>query len=298
MRGQIVPALTDYPAPPAQAVDHGELLCRLEAMQAEVDALREQTEAGDRAARAVDRELRLASRLQRDFLPKRLPEVGRVRFGRLYHPAGHVSGDTYDVRRLDEHNVGLYLADAVGHGLPAALLAMFLHNALRTKRIGRGGRYGLVPPGEAVRELNESLAGQDLDDATFATAVYARVDAESGRVDFASAGHPAPLLLRGTGEATEVSEVAGDGALLGVLADEEYADVTVDLSPGDRMIFYTDGVETAFVRPGEVPDFAAWRSAVESRRHLPADALLSELWEIIGRSQPTDDVTIVTLELR
>jgi len=86
-------------------------------------------------AEELDEEIRLAARLQQDFLPRRLPKVGSSRFSVYYQPAGFVSGDIYDVARLDETRIGFYVADAVGHGLPAALLTMFIKEALQTKRI-------------------------------------------------------------------------------------------------------------------------------------------------------------------
>src|SRR5688572_2673105 len=125
-------ALLEPVAPLAQVES---LLAQVDAMQAELENLRELADARRYHMEQVERELKLASRLQRDFLPKRLPNHGRLKFNRLYRPAGHVSGDLCDVRRLDEQHVGVYLADAIGHGMPAALLAMFMHNALQTKRI-------------------------------------------------------------------------------------------------------------------------------------------------------------------
>ena len=104
----------------------------------------------------LDEELRLAARLQRDFLPKSLPQLGDVRFHTLFRPAGYVSGDIYDVMRLDEQHVAFYIADAVGHGMPAALLTMFLKHALATKEI-YGGGYRLLKPSESMARLNEAL---------------------------------------------------------------------------------------------------------------------------------------------
>ena len=94
----------------------------------------------------VDQELRLASRLQRDFLPKQLPTAGDVRFHALYRPATWVCGDVYDVQRLDEAVIGFYLADAVGHGVAAGLLTMFIKQAITGKLIYQDG-YVIVPPG-------------------------------------------------------------------------------------------------------------------------------------------------------
>ena len=243
----------------------------------------------------MERELKLASRLQRDFLPKKLPNHGRVQFNRLYRPAGHVSGDLYDVRRLDEQHVGVYLADAIGHGMPAALLAMFMHNALQTKRIGTGGGYELLASDEAMRLLNETLCGQELAHTTFATAIYARVNLHTGAIHLSRGGHPLPMLIRAGGE---VEEIGGEGALLGVMPEERFEPVSLTLAPGDKLIFFTDGVEMLFVPPGAAANMAAWRSAIRERRGMPADVLLADLWQRLeSRGSLDDDVTVVTLEM-
>ena len=271
-----------------------DLLAQVEAMQAELDKLRQQADARQYHMEQVERELRLAARLQRDFLPKKLPNHGRVKFNRLYRPAGHVSGDLYDVRRLDEEYAGVYLADAIGHGMPAALLAMFMHNALQTKKIENEG-YRLLRSEEAMRHLNETLCGQELAHTTFATSIYARVHLESGEVDFARGGHPLPMLVRKGGE---IEEIGGEGALLGVMPDEVFHPCQVRLEPGDKLIFYTDGVEVAFVPPGAPGDIDAWRQAVTARRDQRAETLLADLWKHLeDRGQCDDDITVVTLEM-
>lgn len=264
-------------------------------MQAELDRLRNLADARQYHMEQVERELKLAARLQRDFLPKRLPNHARVKFNRLYRPAGHVSGDLYDVRRIDEDYAGVYIADAVGHGMPAALLAMFMHNALQTKKIEPPDNYRLLRSEEAMGQLNAVLCGQELAATTFATAVYACVALESGHVDFSRAGHPLPMLIRKDGP---VDEIGGDGALLGVMPEEQFEPATVTLEPGDKLIFYTDGLEVAFVRPGEPGSLEAWREAVEAHRGLSADAFLAYLWQHLEERGPVeDDITVVTLEM-
>src|SRR5439155_26981566 len=118
----------------------------------------------------LDEELRLAARLQQDFLPKTLPQVGPVHFHTLFRPAGYVSGDLYDVMRLDEKRVGFFIVDAVGHGVPAALLTMYIKRALICKEIGPTG-YRLLDPAESMRRLNDALIEQNLSQATFCTAI-------------------------------------------------------------------------------------------------------------------------------
>ena len=301
----ILPSVAPPASPPQAAVPSlpsgisaDQLLATIDAMQAELDNLRGQNDARKYHMEQVERELRLASRLQKDFLPKKLPNHGNVKFDCIYQPAGHVSGDLYDVRRLDEHHVGVYLADAIGHGMPAALLAMFMHNALQTKQIdATTGRYRLLDSSEAMGLLNETLASQGLEHATFATALYAKVHVTTGQVEFARGGHPLPILLRGDGPDATYDEIGGDGALLGVMADETFEPCELTLAPGDRLILFTDGVEAAFVPPGATADLEAWRKAVRERMHLPAAALLSELRQRVEGRPADDDVTILSIAM-
>ncbi|HMO27101.1 MAG TPA: hypothetical protein PKB10_12620, partial [Tepidisphaeraceae bacterium] len=99
-------------------------------LQQEVDLLHRRDESLNGYMQKLDEEMRLAARLQFDFLPKKIPQLGNVQIHTLFRPAGYVSGDLYDVMRLDETHIGFYVADAVGHGMPAALLTMFMKNAL------------------------------------------------------------------------------------------------------------------------------------------------------------------------
>src|SRR5215213_3366570 len=210
----------------------------MEALRSELNLLRRRDETLNFHLHRLDEELRLAARLQQDFLPKELPEVGPVRFHTLFRPAGYVSGDLYDVMRL-----GFYMADAVGHGVPAALLTMFIKQALVTKEIVPGG-YRLVPPGESMARLNQTLVDQNLAHATFATALYGVIDTQTLDVTVARAGHPAPVVIRAGGETIE--PLQPDGGLLGVFPDEQYQSLTTRLAPGDRLLVYTDGIEVAF----------------------------------------------------
>src|SRR5579872_4687769 len=163
----------------------------METLQAELTELRKEVNFLNRRDETLhfhmhrlDEELRLAARLQQDFLPKTLPQVGPIRFHTLFRPAGYVSGDMYDVMRLDEHRVGFYIADAVGHGMPAALLTMFIKHALVTKEIV-ANRYRLLAPREALSRLNQALIEQNLSQAAFATALYGTIDVHTLEVTLA-----------------------------------------------------------------------------------------------------------------
>src|ERR1700722_13506486 len=125
-------------------------------LNSELSLLRRDREMHDFHFSRLNEELRLAARLQQDFLPKTLPQLGPVHFHTLFLPAGYVSGDFYDSMRLDEKHIGFYIADAVGHGVPAALLTMFIKHALATKQISAGG-YRLLSAGATMGRVNETL---------------------------------------------------------------------------------------------------------------------------------------------
>src|SRR6202007_1577929 len=104
------------------------------------------------AYQRIDQELELARRIQQSFLPQTLPQLPTARFAVHYRPCGRVGGDFYDAFRLDERHVAFYVADAMGHGVPASLLTVFVKRGVRAKEI-HGREYRLVPPGEVLGRL-------------------------------------------------------------------------------------------------------------------------------------------------
>jgi sigma-B regulation protein RsbU (phosphoserine phosphatase) len=297
------PALSRPALPPAVAAavpvvqQLGELQDEIQNLHAEINQLRRRDETLRFYMHRLDEELRLAARIQQDFLPKFLPQVGNVHVHTLFRPAGYVSGDLYDVMRLDETHVGFFVCDAVGHGMPAALLTMFIKRALVTKEIFPAG-YRLLEPAETIQRLNQAILDQDLTQATYATALYGVIDTATGDVRFAKGGHPAPAVLRASG-ALEFPDAPG--ALLGIFPDESFATGNVRLAPGDRLIVYSDGIEIGFC--GDDPgDTHRWQDELRTRHHLPADQILTELSEALdahaGSLQPKDDVTVIAIEVR
>jgi sigma-B regulation protein RsbU (phosphoserine phosphatase) len=267
------------------------------ALKDEINMLRRKDETLNFHMVRLDEEMRLAAKLQQDFLPRSLPQVGPVHFHTLFRPAGYVSGDLYDVMRLDEQHVGFFVADAVGHGMPAALLTMFIKRALVTKQIIPGG-YRLLPPGETMARLNDALVEQDLTQATFATALYGFINTQTLTITFARSGHPSPLLLGASGDFRTID---ADGGLLGIFPNEQYAQATLQLAPGDRFLIYSDGLEVAF-SDDEIVDTQRWRRELLKRRALTSEALLTDFAAHLdaenGSLAPKDDVTMILLEVK
>jgi len=248
------------------------------------------------ALQELREEMRLAARLQLDFLPRRLPEVGPVRFSVLFRPASWVSGDIYDVTRLDETHVGFYVVDAMGHGLPAALLTMFVKKALQTKRIV-GNTYEIVPPQVSLAQLNADICEHEFSSCQFCTAVYGVLDTADLNLTFARAGHPEVLRIRPDGS---VERLGSQGSLLGVLPENHIEARHIRLDRGDRLVAYTDGAEEILClgpdgqrRPLE-DVVAAWAG-------IPRDRVLEDLAArvdaVVPGSRYDDDVTLIIADI-
>jgi sigma-B regulation protein RsbU (phosphoserine phosphatase) len=243
------------------------------------------------AYQQIDHELELARRIQESFLPQSLPQVPRVRLAVKYRPCGRVGGDFYDVFRLDENHLGLYVADAMGHGVPASLLTIFVKKGVRPKEI-QGKDYRLIPPGEVLGKLNRDLIDQALSDQPFVTMVYALFNFREGVFQFSRSGHPYPLYLPREGP-PQLWQI--EGSLLGVF-ESQYPIQTHQLQEGDKILFYTDGLDAASFDNQPV-GMASLLAAAENFRQLPIDELIERLaTDLFGQTQQSDDLTILGLE--
>jgi sigma-B regulation protein RsbU (phosphoserine phosphatase) len=244
------------------------------------------------AYKQIDQELELAHRIQTSFLPQTLPEAPGSRFAVHYKLCGQVGGDFYDVFRLDENHVGFYVADAMGHGVPASLLTIFVKKGVRPKEVF-GKQYRLVPPGEVLGRLNKELIDQQLSDTPFITMAYGLFNHRDGVLRFARAGHPYPLLIPREGDLDWWRQ---EGLLLGVV-DATFPTHTYRLRPGDKVLLYSDGVDTA-VFEGGPPGAESLRTCAERHRDLAVQEFLPRLTRDLfgGEAQP-DDLTLLALEM-
>jgi len=256
----------------------------------------------------LDEELRMAAQLQREFMPAELPLADSIGFDVLWRPAGYVSGDIYDVVQLDETHIGLFIADAVGHGVPAALMSVHIKRSMPNKTLDESSRagYRLYTPGEAIGILNREMLKHQAGKVRFATACYGVIDTETHRLTVARAGHPYPLILRADGR-TETIEP--EGGLLGVFPNEVFEEATVQLEPGDRVLLYSDGFEVAFpTQEKSEEDGPAGRQRIatdqyaqefEDLRHGNAEAALERLAQRLnmqsGSLNQRDDLTVVCM---
>jgi len=211
----------------------------------------------------------------------------------LYRPVSFVSGDIYDITRLDETHVGFYIADAVGHGLPAALLTMFIKKALQTKRIV-GNTYEIVAPDASLAQLNEDICSQELSSCQFCTALYGVLDVANLTLTYARAGHPEPLLIRRGGG---IEQLGGEGCLLGIFEDAAFELCQAKLSPGDRIILYTDGVCDSLTGDCGHKFSDVFAPVLTLPRTEMMMQITSQVEDACAKGMQSDDITVMVVDI-
>ncbi len=183
-----------------------------------------------------------AKGIQESVLQSPLPDDARVEFEVRYQPRELVGGDFYRIERQGKDQYTLLVADAMGHGVAAALYTMQLRS------LWDDHRQELNSPGHFLRLLNERLHGLVREAGYFATAACASYNAATGELRCVRAGHPPLLLLRanGSGEALGVVQPA-----LGMLPNQNYAETVVTLQAGDALLMFSDGAVELFDAQGQ-----------------------------------------------
>lgn len=241
---------------------------------------------------AVDYELRTVADIQKSLLPAATPRVRGLDVAVHYQTAKRAGGDYYDFFPLPGGKLGVLIADASGHGAPAAVLMAVAHSIAHTQP------EPPAHPGELLTHLNAHLTRQyTRQTGNFMTAFYAVFDPADGLLTYASAGHNPPRLVRCDGGLVPLNRA--QRLPLGIKPDEVYPEQVVQLQPGDQVVFFTDGVIEAVNTEGDV--FSTDRiDAVLSGRPDSAErviqTILRELTAFTTTVPVADDRTLVVVK--
>ena len=248
---------------------------------------------GRRAAQALDharlyeRERLTADVLQRAMLPQSMPSIGNVTFSASYSAASesrHVGGDFYDAFLLPDGRVALTIGDVTGHGLEAAVIMGEIRQSLRAAAFAYAGPSSILD--RASRQLTAS--GR----AVFATAVFGVLDTATGVFDYATAGHPSPIVYNGHA----IIRLASAGLPIG-LRDDEGVDFSVTLPPECTIVLFTDGL-LEFTRDLDEGERRIERAVSELATEHAGDLAHVLMERVLGSDTATDDIAILTASVR
>ena len=250
---------------------------------------REALESRDQLV-ALQNELDVARGMQQSILPTRFPQdPGYTVYGKM-QAARNVGGDFFDVIQLNGGRIGLAVADVSDKGVPAALFMMSSRTLLK------GAAIGLALPGEVLREVNDLLL-EDNEGSMFVTVLYAVYDPSNRKLTYANGGHNSPLVVHADGASALLPLT--DGIALGIVPGLPYQQNTVTLSPGDTVIFYTDGVTEAM--NGEEEQFGLDPLCEFFQANPPQDPeqATATVFEAVnafaGDTPQSDDITCLVL---
>jgi serine phosphatase RsbU (regulator of sigma subunit) len=254
----------------------------------------------------MEEDLEMARELQMAFLPSRFPtlpqgssqEASAVRFCSVFHPSHSVSGDFYNVVRVSDTALGVFICDVMGHGVRAALVTAMM------RTLEEQLKESAHDPGELLTEMNRSLRGilKNLGTALFTTACYFVVDVATRRLSFANAGHPSPLLVRrATGEVEAINSAFKSGPALGLIDHICYHTDHLTVEEGDLVLAFTDGLfEVENLQSQEFSE-SRLHEAVQRRAGQPMAKLVMDLSTEINRFAEgkafSDDVCLVGMEI-
>jgi len=233
-------------------------------------------------------EFEKARKIQRSLLPESLPEVAGLSVAARWEPAREVSGDYYDVIRLDDHRLLVCIGDVVGKGLPAALLMSTLQAAVKAVAATTDSPSRLC---EQVRTVvRGSLSG-----GTFVTFFCAVVDRETMTVTSTNAGHNPPILVRPAGDVVRLEH---GGPAMARLLTAGYGQGENRLGLGDRLVLFTDGATEAMNPAGEMfgdGPFEALATELVSSTVAEAERGLAATVVAHARGVLQDDLTLIVV---
>jgi sigma-B regulation protein RsbU (phosphoserine phosphatase) len=239
----------------------------------------------------MTRNLKVAAKIQKRLLPHALPQFEPFRFAVTFLGHDQVTGDYHDFLPLGPDRLGVLIADASGHGVPAAFVSVM------AKMCCNAYCQGIESPAAILATMNEHL-GDLIEADHFITMFAAVLNRRTLELTYARAGHPLPMLYHAANR--RVTLLDGPGAMIGVMADPDFADQHLRLEPGDKVLFFTDGVPEC--RNEENLELGTNRvqSLLERQGHLAAAELLRCLEQELARFRGTrsfdDDVTIIIVE--
>lgn len=249
----------------------------------------------------VQEELAAATKIQQNMLPKSKETALPITVDWYFSPASDVSGDFFNYF-VDEQYVYFYHIDIAGHGISAAMYAIYLNRLLSPNKqsdIALGNQRDsefYSKPSVVANALNQELCQQDGDCSSYLTMIYGVIDRKTGLTEICRAGHPYPFLSR---KDTKMSFLQDGNLPVGLLDNVNYQSQTFQMSSGDRLIMYSDGIIDCLNSQNEQYSIERFGRLLMNSTTWSDDDLMnnfeSEVNQWKGSQEITDDISIFSI---
>ncbi len=275
-------------------VDH--LQGQLDDLNRQMGELRCQDEQLRCGLKRINRDISTVQQMQRDLLPRSMPPCRGLKLSSLFVPAETLSGDMYNIVRLNDHQVVMNVSDATGHGLAAALLSIFTEQSIRG---GLEDRRYPPDPNRLLQRVNAELMHANLTECQFVTSTCVLFDESTRELVWARGGTPHPILIR---DGQKPIEVPAEGGLLGIFDQQDFQLIRDHLGPRDLMLFFSDGLESLLLSRtadrylGGVVDTEWFQTLTSETLETHFQMIEQLIRDVSPADWPVDDVTILSLE--
>ena len=256
-------------------------------MEKEIIAYIKRIEEANRAEEKLNTELRVASKIQLEALPKELLEEDRIRIDSFIQSAKEVGGDFYDYFYLDNDRIAITISDVSGKGIPAALFMMRSKELIKSKLLSGIGLE------QAFYEINNELLINN-DEGLFITSIVLVINLKTYECKLINAGHEKPILVR-DGNVNRIN--VESNLILGSIDNFEYKEEEFSFKAGDKLLLHTDGLNESINDDREEFGYDRIMETLKNGSNYIED-LKKALDEFTGDKEQFDDVTIISINLK
>ena len=241
----------------------------------------------------MEEELSIARDLQVSMLPATCPQINGFEIAAFSVSAREVGGDFYDFIEMGEEKAGFVIGDVTGKSVSGALVMSASRSVFRMLSEEE------LDVSESMMRANRRLK-KDVKTGMFVALLYAVLSSQDQTMRLCSAGQTQPVLLSAKTAIAALVETKGDTFPLGILDDAEYEETQLKLEPGDKLVFYTDGIVEAMNGQEEMFGFDRLLDVVKNSKTMTAETLLEEIKnevdEFAGNAPQHDDITIIVVQ--
>lgn len=246
-------------------------------------------------------DLEYARGIQKSLLPVFLTDTREIWFNAVYLPTERISGDFYDVFRLDERHMGFYISDVSGHGVPAAMLTVFLKQCIDNIVEADRRKGTLSSPSAMLNQVYDAFNHSNFRDDVYIVMIYCIYDMVEKRLSCSSAGmNVMPVLMDAEGNIRDLYMRGFPICKLKGICTAEFPKLEFAVNHGDRLYLYTDGLTEARNRSGQSYTGERLKQFLADSRNKTtceqASLLTDDLMDFFAGQKADDDVTLLAVE--